>query len=48
VGCREMEQLRLRCLGRPVTYVEINAQIRPYMRKHVVYHKLYRLGVMGY
>jgi SAM-dependent methyltransferase len=47
-GEQEMQFLRARCLGRPVGYEEINQNIRPYLRRHVLYQKLYRLGVLRY
>lgn len=48
VGDVEMSMLRERCHGRRVNPAEINAAIRPYLRRHVLYHKLYRLGVLRY
>jgi carbamoyltransferase len=48
VGTREMARIRERCLGRVVDYTEISRSLRPYLRKHVVYNKLYRLGVLRY
>jgi SAM-dependent methyltransferase len=41
VGVQEMAQLRQRCHGRPVSLAEI-------LRKHVLLHKLYRLGLLNY
>jgi glycosyltransferase involved in cell wall biosynthesis len=48
VGIKEMDRLRQRCLGRPVSGAEIAARTRPFLRKHLLFHKLYRLGVLGY
>jgi hypothetical protein len=48
IGVKEMERLRRRCLGRQVSGEEVSQRIRPFLRKHVLFHKLYRLGVMGY
>jgi len=48
VGTHEMERLRERVHGRVVTPREISKALKPYLRKHVVYHKLYRLGVLRY
>jgi glycosyltransferase involved in cell wall biosynthesis len=48
VGNVEMNRLRERMHGRPVTHQEIHSALRPYLRKHVAYHKLYRLGLLRY
>jgi hypothetical protein len=48
IGQGEMAGLRQRCHGRRVTSEEIATAIRPYLRRHVVLHKLYRLGIMRY
>jgi hypothetical protein len=48
VGQQEMFRLREQCHGRPVTQAEVNQAVRPYMRQHVIYHGLYRLGVLRY
>jgi hypothetical protein len=48
VGIKEMDRLRERCLGRPVSGDEVSARIRPFLRKHLLLHKLYRLGILGY
>ncbi len=47
-GANEMNKLRLRCHGRQVTHEEINANIRPYLKQHVIHHKLYRLKLLQY
>jgi glycosyltransferase involved in cell wall biosynthesis len=46
-GVFEMALLRRRCHGRAVTDDEIRRQVRPYLWRHIVRHKLYRLGVIG-
>jgi len=48
VGASEMERLRRRALGRAVTTDEIMRALAPYLRRHFVLHKLYRLGVLRY
>lgn len=48
VGVREMELLRSRYLGRPVSHEEITDNIRLYMKKHILYHKLYKLRLLRY
>lgn len=45
VGLAEMARLRERCHGRPVAEDEIRRQVRPYLWRHLVLHKLYRLGM---
>lgn len=48
VGHREMERVRERALGRHATTAEIGTALAPYLRSSVLYHKLYRLGVLRY
>lgn len=48
LGYREMSRLRERTLGRLPTDSEIYYQTLPYLRKHVFFHKLYRLGILPY
>jgi FkbM family methyltransferase len=48
LGNREMARLRERCHGRQVHYDEIHTKIRPYLRRHLVYQKLFRLGMPGF
>jgi glycosyltransferase involved in cell wall biosynthesis len=48
VGAREMSRLRQRALGRNVTQAEIDQALRKYLRRHIYYHKLYRLGLLRY
>jgi GT2 family glycosyltransferase len=47
-GMHEMARLRERCHGRQVTTGEIADALRAYLRKHVIQHKLYRLGILRY
>jgi len=42
----EMARLRERCHGRAVTDDEIRGHTRSYLCRHVVLHKLYRLGLI--
>jgi hypothetical protein len=46
VGLVEMARLRERCHGRPVADDEIRRRVRPYLWRHLVVHKLYRLGLV--
>jgi hypothetical protein len=48
VGATEMNRLREHYAGRPVSAAEIWRYLQPYMHRHKVYHKLYRLGVLRY
>ena len=48
VGLAEMARLRERCHGRPVVSAEIHQHLRPYLGRHLVLHKLYRLGLLSY
>jgi glycosyltransferase involved in cell wall biosynthesis len=48
VGSAEMERLRTREAGRLVSGEEIMRGLDDYLRRHRVYHKLYRLGVLRY
>jgi glycosyltransferase involved in cell wall biosynthesis len=48
VGAQEMSKLRERCLGTTVSQAEVDTAIRPYLRRHFFYHKLYRLGLLRY
>lgn len=48
VGIREMARLRQRCHGRAVSLAEVRRRQAGYLRRHVLYHKLYRLGVLKY
>jgi glycosyltransferase involved in cell wall biosynthesis len=42
----EVRRLRERCHGRPVPLQEVVRGRRPYLRRHVVFHQLYRLGLL--
>jgi hypothetical protein len=48
VGSVEMERLRARVHGRHMTSRQIWQALRPYLRRHIVLHKLYRAGVLRY
>jgi hypothetical protein len=48
IGVREMNELRQRCHGRQVNGDEIARALARYLRRHILYHKLYRLGVLRY
>jgi glycosyltransferase involved in cell wall biosynthesis len=48
VGVAEMARLRERCHGRPVVGAEIHQHLRSYLGRHLVLHKLYRLGLLSY
>ena len=48
LGLVEMARLRERCHGRPVTEREIRHHVRPYLTRHLLLHKLYRLGLKEY
>jgi hypothetical protein len=47
-GAQEMDRLRKRVLGRYVTRPEVRTAVRPYMRRHLLLHKLYRAGLLRY
>jgi len=47
-GLYEMNRLRERCHGRPVSYTEISRHIARYLFRHVIYHRLYLLGALPY
>jgi GT2 family glycosyltransferase len=44
----EMDRLRRRQHGRPVTQQEVLRRVRPYLARHVVYDRLYGLGLLRY
>lgn len=48
IGAQEMARIRRTYLGREVTQFEIEAAVRPYLRRAWWYHTLYRLGVLRY
>jgi glycosyltransferase involved in cell wall biosynthesis len=45
LGQPEIDRLRERSIGRPVTEEEVQRVVRPYLRRHVWYRLLNRLGV---
>jgi hypothetical protein len=47
-GASEMQLLRTRSLGREVTAGEIARAVSPYLRRHFVHHKLFRMGILRY
>lgn len=47
LGAHEMMRIRERIHGRPVGYEEISRRIRPYLLRHMLYQKLYRLGLLA-
>jgi glycosyltransferase involved in cell wall biosynthesis len=46
LGVPESQRIRTRCHGRLVRQDEIKSHVRAYLRRHVLYHKLYRLGLL--
>ena len=48
LGVKEMNRLRERCLGKRVTDSEIARATAGYLRRSVVFHKLYRAGILRY
>ena len=48
LGAEEILRIREREAGRPISHAEIRQRLEPYIRRHKVYHKLYRLGVLTY
>jgi len=48
LGAEEMARLRQRVHGRPVSNEMVYRHIRPYFRRHLIYHHLYRLGLLRY
>lgn len=47
-GLAEMNRLRERCHGRPVTFTEIASRLSRYYLRHCVHQTLYRLGILRY
>jgi glycosyltransferase involved in cell wall biosynthesis len=47
-GDKEMNRLRERTLGRSVSEAEINLNLKKYMKRHILHHKLYRAGLLRY
>jgi hypothetical protein len=48
IGEAEMARLRERVHGNPVSWVEINAHVDPYVRQAVHRHLLYRAGLLRF
>jgi glycosyltransferase involved in cell wall biosynthesis len=48
IGAEEIRRIREREAGRPIAPAEIRHLLEPYLRRHKVYHKMYRLGMLGY
>jgi hypothetical protein len=48
VGSREMDRLRERCHGRPISPAEVALRTRRYLRRHLLCDFLYRVGVRRY
>ena len=48
IGAKESSRLREQYIGKSVSEAEIYYKILPYLKKHVIYHKLYRLGILRY
>ncbi|MDR3491459.1 MAG: glycosyltransferase family 2 protein [Gammaproteobacteria bacterium] len=48
VGVDEMHRLRTRSHGRQVSHIEIKRNIIPYLIKHIIFHKLYKIGILRY
>jgi GT2 family glycosyltransferase len=44
-GAPEMDRIRQRLHGRPVDLEDIRRHMRPYMIRHVLYNRLYQLGL---
>jgi glycosyltransferase involved in cell wall biosynthesis/GT2 family glycosyltransferase len=47
LGVPESQRIRARCHGRLVRQDEIRQHVRTYLRRHVLYHQLYRLGLLA-
>ncbi len=48
LGEREMNRIREREHGRPVSHAMVARHVRRYLLRHVVYQRLYRLGLLRY
>lgn len=48
LGASEMNRIRERLHGRHVDLGEVKTRIRPYLRRHLLYDRLYRLGLLRY
>lgn len=47
-GMQEMQRLRKRCHGRTVDFKEIARATRRYLSRHLIFHRLYRIGILRY
>jgi len=47
-GIKEIERLRTRCQDRKVSHYEVSANTRRYRLKHLIYHNLYKMGILRY
>lgn len=47
-GMDEMDRLRRRCHGRSLGPAEVHRHVRPYLIRHILFHRLYRLGLLRY
>jgi glycosyltransferase involved in cell wall biosynthesis len=47
-GAQEMSRLIERCHGRKLGPAEIHWKVRPYLKRHVVYDKLFKAGLLRY
>jgi glycosyltransferase involved in cell wall biosynthesis len=47
LGVPETQRIRARCHGRLVTEDEVRRHVRAYLRRHLLYDKLYRLGLLA-
>ena len=48
VGAREMQALRLRCLGFVPSQVQIRRAVAPYVARQLAYHWGYKSGLLKY
>lgn len=48
VGEKEVDRIRQRSFGAPMTHSEINLKIKPYLDKHAILNKLYKFGILRY
>lgn len=48
MGLEEMNRIRARCHGRATSFKEVKHRIRSYLYRHIVYHRLYRAGILRY
>lgn len=48
VGVHEMQRLRTRCVGRPVSQREVSENVRPYLAKASLYSLMWKLRMVNY